>query len=128
MYDITRVSTFENVKKWLRELRDFGNPDMVIFLVGNKSDLSHSRQVQEEEGQRLAESENLFFLETSAMNNVNVEEAFLEMVRRIHAIASQKSLDLPKNIQNLIAFPNGKEIVSIHEVTPTKPGSHCCSL
>ncbi|XP_023529393.1 ras-related protein RABA6b-like [Cucurbita pepo subsp. pepo] len=128
VYDITRAVTFENVKKWLRELRDFGNSDMVIVLVGNKSDLSHSREVEEEEGRRLAESEDLFFMETSAMDNVNVEEAFLEMVRRIHAIASQKSLNLPKRIEKLVAFPNGKEIVSIHEVTPTKPNSYCCYL
>lgn len=128
VYDVTRVATFENVKKWLRELREFGNSDMVIILVGNKCDLGHSREVQEEEGRLLAESEALFFMETSAMENVNVEEVFLQMVRRIHEIASQKALDLPKQIEKLAAFPNGKEIISIHDVTPTKPDSYCCSI
>ncbi|XP_022134689.1 ras-related protein RABA6b [Momordica charantia] len=128
VYDVTRVATFENVKKWLRELREFGNSDMVIILVGNKCDLGHSREVQEEEGRLLAESESLFFMETSAMKNVNVEEVFLQMVRRIHEIASQKALDLPKQIEKLAAFPNGKEIISIHDVTPTKPDSYCCSI
>lgn len=128
MYDITRVATFDNVKKWLRELRELGNSEMVIILVGNKCDLDESREVEEEEARGLAELEGLFFMETSAKDNVNVEEAFLEMVRRIHAIASQNTLNLHKHIEKLVAFPNGKEIVSIHEVTPTKSNSYCCSL
>ncbi|CAK9329946.1 unnamed protein product [Citrullus colocynthis] len=128
VYDITRVATFDNVKKWLRELRELGNSEMVIILVGNKCDLDESREVDEEEARGLAELEGLFFMETSAKDNVNVEEAFLEMVRRIHAIASQNTLNLHKHIEKLVAFPNGKEIVSIHEVTPTKSNSYCCSL
>ncbi|KAI4341522.1 hypothetical protein MLD38_026234 [Melastoma candidum] len=39
VYDITRRSTFDEVKKWLHELREFGNPEMVVVLVGNKLDL-----------------------------------------------------------------------------------------
>ncbi|XP_038880228.1 LOW QUALITY PROTEIN: ras-related protein RABA6a-like [Benincasa hispida] len=128
VYDITRVATFDNVKKWLGELRELGNSDMVIILVGNKCDLDQYREVEEEEARGLAELEDLFFMETSAKDNVNVEEAFLEMVRRIHGIASQKTLDFHTNFEKLLAFPNGKEILSIHEVTPTKPNSYCCSF
>ncbi|PKI77816.1 ras-related protein RABA6a-like [Punica granatum] len=126
VYDITRRVTFENVRKWLRELRDFGNPDMVVVLVGNKSDLSHSREVKQDEGKDLAEAENLCFMETSALENVNVEEAFLEMINRIHKITSQKILETKSNETVSNGLQPGKEIVQIDEVTATKQSS-CCS-
>ncbi|XVE49770.1 hypothetical protein DITRI_Ditri01bG0108200 [Diplodiscus trichospermus] len=86
VYDITRRTTFANVKKWLNELREYGNLEMVVVLVGNKSDLGQSRQVSEEEGRNVAEAEGLFFMETSALENLNVEEAFLQMITKIHEI------------------------------------------
>ncbi|OAY46538.1 ras-related protein RABA6a [Manihot esculenta] len=126
VYDITRRATFENVGKWLKELREFGNSDIVVILVGNKSDLVNSRQVGEEEGKKLAEKQGLCFMETSALENKNVEEAFLEMINKIHGITSQKILQA-KKIENIINInlPIGKEIVNIDEVTATKKSS-CC--
>lgn len=117
--------TFENVKKWLRELRDFGNPDMVVVLVGNKSDLSSSREVDLEEGKSFAEVENLCFMETSALENLNVEEAFLEMITKIHEITSQKSLEA-KNNEITSSLQGPKQIIQIDEVTATKK-PYCCS-
>lgn len=114
------------MKKWLRELRDFGKPDMVIVLVGNKSDLGHSREVDEEEGKTLAETEGLCFMETSALENLNVEEAFLHMITKIHEVTSQKNLEAKLNepVKPLII---GKEIIHVdHEVSATKQSS-CCS-
>jgi leucyl aminopeptidase (aminopeptidase T) len=62
VYDITKQTTFENVERWLKELRDHADANIVIMLVGNKSDLRHLRSVQTEDakvgraqGQRLAE-------------------------------------------------------------------------
>ncbi|XP_010471428.1 PREDICTED: ras-related protein RABA6a isoform X2 [Camelina sativa] len=139
IYDITRRTTFENIKKWLFELRDFSNPDTVVVLVGNKSDLRHSREVEEDDGKSLAESEGLYFLETSALENVNVEEAFLVMIGRIHEVVTQrnasenKSNGLATKAQangNGTVLPVGKEIVNIHEVTattqPLSSSSYCC--
>jgi len=63
--------------RWLEEVRQHGNPDMTIMLVGNKSDLDTRRQVSTEEGQRFAEEHNLIFMETSAKTSANVEAAFL---------------------------------------------------
>lgn len=125
VYDITRLSTFVNIKKWLHELREFGNEDMVIILVANKSDLCHSREVEEEEGKVLAEKEGLCFMETSALQNLNVEEAFLQMITIIHDIISQKSLEDKMNGPKL-NLHNGKEIHIADEVTATKQ-VNCCS-
>lgn len=125
VYDITRLSTFVNIKKWLHELREFGNEDMVIILVANKSDLSHSREVEKEEGKVFAEKEGLCFMETSALQNLNVEEAFLQMITIIHDIISQKSLEDKMNGPKL-NLTNGKEIHIADEVTATKQ-VNCCS-
>jgi Ras-related protein Rab-2A len=62
----------------LEEVRQNGNPDMVIMLIGNKSDLDQRRQVSTEEGERFAKENGLIFMETSAKTAVNVEEAFLQ--------------------------------------------------
>lgn len=130
VYDITRRATFENLRKWLYELREYGSSDMVIVLVGNKSDLANSaREVNVEDGQSLAQLEGLSFLETSAKDNLNVEEAFFQMITKIHEIMSQKSLEAkmneattPKSLQEK------KEIINMmdDEVTATKQNSTCC--
>ncbi|XP_012440323.1 ras-related protein RABA6b [Gossypium raimondii] len=125
VYDITRRTTFENVKKWMHELREFGNSDIVVVLVGNKSDLTQFRQVSEEEGRNLAESHGLFFMETSALQNLNVEEAFLRMITKIHEITSKKYLDSKLN-DNIGSLKGGKEIISLDEVTATKQSNNCC--
>lgn len=137
IYDITRRITFKNIGKWLSELRGFSSPETVVVLVGNKSDLGQSREVEEEEGKTvLAESEGLYFLETSALENQNVEEAFLSMIGRIHEVLTQKTAvdNRPNgdgnNESNGAVIPPSKEIVNIHEFTATRPLStslsNCC--
>ena len=55
-------------------MRQNGNPDMVIMLIGNKCDLDARRQVSTEEGERFAKENGLIFMETSAKTAFNVEE------------------------------------------------------
>lgn len=126
VYDITKRATFVNVGKWLHELREFGGEDMVVVLVGNKSDLDQSRQVEREKGKGFAETEGLCFMETSALQNLNVDEAFLEMITKIHDIISQKSLETKMN-GTALNLPSGKEIHIADEVTATKQAKYCCS-
>ncbi|MQL72655.1 hypothetical protein Taro_004974 [Colocasia esculenta] len=92
VYDITKRQTFDNVQRWLRELRDHADSNIVIMMAGNKSDLSHLRAVQEEDGKVLAEKEGLSFLETSALSAVNIEEAFRTILTEIYHIISKKAL------------------------------------
>lgn len=54
VYDVTHPLTFEHVGTWVKELRDRGDPDTVILLVGNKSDLTDARQVSTETGAAFA--------------------------------------------------------------------------
>lgn len=85
--------TFENVERWLKELRDHADSNIVIMLVGNKSDLRHLRSVATEEAQAFCEKEGLSFIETSALESTNVEKAFQQILTEIYHIVSKKVLD-----------------------------------
>ncbi|KAG6411115.1 hypothetical protein SASPL_129189 [Salvia splendens] len=132
VYDTTRRSTFESLRKWLTELREFGSREMVVVLVGNKSDLTHSREVSLEDGQSLAQLEDLSFMETSAKENLNVEEAFLQMINKIYDLTSHKALhtkptDQKTDTVNVETLSGNKEIICIDEVSATKQTSRCCA-
>eukprot|EP00276_Gloeochaete_wittrockiana_P010791 CAMPEP_0184648966 /NCGR_PEP_ID=MMETSP0308-20130426/6245_1 /TAXON_ID=38269 /ORGANISM="Gloeochaete witrockiana, Strain SAG 46.84" /LENGTH=213 /DNA_ID=CAMNT_0027081321 /DNA_START=42 /DNA_END=683 /DNA_ORIENTATION=+ len=88
VYDISKKNTFENVERWLTELRDHADPNIVIMLVGNKCDLRHLRAVTTEEAQAFAEKQGLSFIETSALESTNVEEAFQTIVGKIYQIVA----------------------------------------
>jgi Ras-related protein Rab-11A len=68
VYDITSPSTFENVDRWLTELRQHADPDIVVLLVGNKSDLRLVRSVSTEEAKAYAGTLNLVFITISLGN------------------------------------------------------------
>lgn len=76
VYDIAKHLTYEHVERWLRELRDHADQNIVIMLVGNKSDLRHLRAVPTDEARGFAEKNGLSFIETSALDSTNVETAF----------------------------------------------------
>jgi len=95
VYDIAKHTTYENVERWLKELRDHADNNIVIMLVGNKSDLRHLRAVPTEEARGYAERNNLSFIETSALDSTNVETAFQNILTEIYKIVSQKQLDGP---------------------------------
>lgn len=54
VYDIAKHLTYENVERWLKELRDHADSNIVIMLVGNKSDLRHLRAVPTDEAKAFA--------------------------------------------------------------------------
>lgn len=84
VYDITRRETFNHLTRWLEETRQNASQEMVIMLIGNKSDLDHRRQVTKEEGEQFAKEHGLIFLETSAKTAANVEEAFIATAQKIY--------------------------------------------
>jgi small GTP-binding protein len=82
VYDISKRSSFDSVERWLKELREHADPNIVIMLVGNKSDLRSQRKVSTEEAAALAETSRLAFVETSAMDASGVEDAFKQILTR----------------------------------------------
>jgi len=83
VYDICRAETLKRAKDWVKELKNNGNPNIMIALAGNKFDREDSRQVATEEAASYAEEEGLIFMETSAKLNHNVTEIFQEIARRL---------------------------------------------
>ena len=84
VYDITRKSTFENIDNWLIDLRTNADKDILIILIGNKSDLVENREVSKEEAQTKAEQYNIAYLETSAKSGDNIAKAFTELVEQVY--------------------------------------------
>lgn len=80
VYDIAKHQSYENVNRWLKELRDHADSNIVIMLVGNKSDLKHLRAVPTEESKHYATENSLSFIETSALDGGNVEMAFQKIL------------------------------------------------
>jgi len=80
VYDLAKHVTYENVNVWLKELRDHADNNIVVMLVGNKSDLRHLRAVSTEDAKKFAAENNLSFIETSALDSSNVELAFTKIL------------------------------------------------
>jgi len=93
VYDIAKHATYVNVTRWLKELRDHADSNIVIMLVGNKSDLKHLRAVPTEEAKSFAAENGLSFIETSALDASNVESAFQTILTDIYRIVSSKQLE-----------------------------------
>ncbi|MBA0839521.1 hypothetical protein Goarm_005234, partial [Gossypium armourianum] len=126
VYDVTRHSTFENVERWLRELRDHTDPNIVVMLIGNKSDLRHLVAVSTDDGKSFAEKEFLYFMETSALEATNVENAFAEVLTQIYHIMSKKAMETSEE-GNASAVPSkGEKIDVSKDVSAMKKGG-CCS-
>ena len=83
VYDVTDNESFNNVKQWLHEIDRYACENVNKLLVGNKSDLTSKRVVSTEQGKEFADSLGIEFLETSAKNSTNVEQAFLTMASQI---------------------------------------------
>ena len=84
VYDITRKATFENIDKWIPDLKTNGDSDIIIMLIGNKCDLENERQVSLSEGKEKAENYKIAFLETSALEGTNIQRAFQELIEDVY--------------------------------------------
>jgi len=83
VYDVTDQESFNNVKQWLQEIDRYACENVNKLLVGNKSDLTTKKVVDFTTAKEFAESLDIPFLETSAKNATNVEQAFLTMAAEI---------------------------------------------
>ena len=82
LYDITTQSSFDNVSKWIKQIKEDASEKVVIILVGNKIDLEHKRAIPTEEGEKIAEEFGLIFFECSAKTGKNINEAFNELIKK----------------------------------------------
>ncbi|KIM49279.1 hypothetical protein M413DRAFT_438459 [Hebeloma cylindrosporum] len=83
VYDVTDDESFTSVKQWLQEIERYASEGVNKLLVGNKSDLTSKKVVEYSVAKEFADQLNIPFLETSAKNATNVEQAFLTMAKQI---------------------------------------------
>ena len=79
VYDITNRASFLNTSKWIEDVRNERGSDVIIALVGNKTDLAEKRQVSVEEGEDKAIKEGILFIESSAKAGFNIKALFRKL-------------------------------------------------
>ncbi|CAL0309601.1 unnamed protein product [Lupinus luteus] len=126
VYDTTKPITFDNVARWLKELRDHADANIVIMLIGNKTDLKHLRAVATEDAQTYAEKEGLSFIETSALESTNVDKAFQTTLAHIYHIISKKSLSSNHPAAAAYGIKEGSTI-AVDGSQPVSKNSCCTS-
>ncbi|XP_018349185.1 PREDICTED: ras-related protein Rab-37-like isoform X2 [Trachymyrmex septentrionalis] len=102
LYDVTNKTSYDNIRAWLSEIREHANEDVVIMLLGNKSDCGTERAVKREDGERLAQEYKVPFMETSAKTGLNVELAFLAVARELKARKSDNPDGMKFNVQDYV--------------------------
>ncbi|EPX74734.1 GTPase Ryh1 [Schizosaccharomyces octosporus yFS286] len=83
VYDITNHNSFVNTEKWIEDVRAERGDDVIIVLVGNKTDLSDKRQVSQEEGEKKASELKIMHMETSAKAGYNVKQLFRKIAQML---------------------------------------------
>ncbi|KAE9460812.1 hypothetical protein C3L33_07243, partial [Rhododendron williamsianum] len=125
VYDITRRTTFDSIKRWLDELNIHCDTTVARILVGNKCDLENIRDVSIDEGKSLAQEEGLFFIETSALDSTNVNAAFEIVIRQIYNDVSRKVLNSDSYKAELSV--NRVTLVNGSDMSKQKGVLSCCS-
>ena len=118
VYDITKKDSFQNVDKWIQDLKDFGEDDAAILIVGNKSDLEDKREVTTEEVKKKAEVYKMAYCETSALKATNIEYAFKTLIK----LVAEKMED-KKNKEN--KYGNQSNVISTGVSLETKIIAEC---
>lgn len=127
VYDITKTESYESVSRWLKELKDHADANIIIELVGNKSDLDHLRAVPTDEAKNFANENNLLFTEASALSADNVDLSFHLLLKNIYEMISKHQLDTKESNPNKPSA--GGPTISL---TPkpqekrSKNNSNCC--
>ena len=82
IFDVTNKKSYENVKNWVKQIKEEVSSRVTIILVANKIDDVNHRIVTKEEGEKIANECGLMFFECSAKTGENIEHAFNELVKK----------------------------------------------
>ncbi|THW18082.1 ras-domain-containing protein [Aureobasidium pullulans] len=91
VYDITSAKSFQQTRKWVDDVRGERGSDVIIVLVGNKTDLNDKREVTTQQGEEEAKKHNLMFIETSAKVGHNVKPLFKRIAQALPGMESEQN-------------------------------------
>uniref|UniRef100_A0A1A9W553 Ras-related protein Rab-43 n=1 Tax=Glossina brevipalpis TaxID=37001 RepID=A0A1A9W553_9MUSC len=119
VYDVTRRDTFANLQKWIEEVRHYTASNVMLILVGNKSDLEEEREVDFDEAQQMCQyiPEVLFVIETSAKENLNVDDAFVTL-----------ATELKRRVDNSIRLDDNDDAIKLGQSKPLNNCTNSCNL
>ncbi|GAA6223004.1 ras-related protein Rab-41 isoform X4 [Leuresthes tenuis] len=117
VYDIANLNSFQQTSKWIDDVRTERGSDVIIMLVGNKTDLADKRQITTEEGEQRAKELNVMFIETSAKTGYNVKQLF----RRVAAALPGMDSTPEKSKEDMIDIKLEKQ----PEMTVTESSCSC---
>lgn len=121
VFDITKINTFKNAEKWLKEVNQECHWNVYILLVGNKSDLNSIRAIKTEEASNFAQKNNIGYIETSALEIYNIDEAFKLLVSNIYNKQTSSLLSGSSSPNEKI-----KKGINIEEKSPESKVKPCC--
>ncbi|XP_033745427.1 ras-related protein Rab-37-like isoform X3 [Pecten maximus] len=102
LYDVTNKSSFDNIRAWLGEINEYAQEDVVIMLLGNKSDSTADRVIRTEDGEKLAREYGVAFMETSAKTGMNVDLAFMAVARDLKMKKTRKPTEPKFNVADYV--------------------------
>jgi Ras-related protein Rab-11A len=120
VYDIGNKETFDNLERWIKELRNNAGEDIVIILLGNKIDLD--RAISREMATRFAETHRVDYLEVSAMLCEGINSAFEKMAESIYSKITMGVKTIAPRVmpsQSVVITPEVSDV-------PRKPKKSCC--
>ena len=132
VYSIDTEDSFNNIEKWLNDIKTQSNPDIKIFLIGNKADLEDKRRLTKEQGEQLCNDHKLaFFMETSAKTGFNVQNVFIQVAKELYLQHEEIKNRVSRPGTMIMSLPednNNNNLVKleIEEEENTKRKKFCC--
>lgn len=126
VYDISNRTSFVNVERWLKELKEHANDNIVIMLVGNKCDLRHLRQIKTEEAVAFSKQNGIVFKETSAFDSTGIEDSFKLILTEVYRLMSASTMKAGTSGEGL---PEARETINFDNNASDDGGakkSGCC--
>ena len=120
LYDITNVNSFKSLSNWLIEIEKNSSKNVKKILIGNKCDLNDLRKIPINKGKEFADTYNMKFIETSAKNNVNINECFNILGKEL-----LNNIDLKSNKKEKIFHLKDDENIIDKDDNVYKSGN-CC--
>eukprot|EP00656_Telonema_subtile_P006704 TRINITY_DN13115_c0_g1_i1.p1 TRINITY_DN13115_c0_g1~~TRINITY_DN13115_c0_g1_i1.p1 ORF type:complete len:187 (+),score=50.79 TRINITY_DN13115_c0_g1_i1:129-689(+) len=121
VYDITNRDSYTNLSKWYDDVRNERGSEVIIVIVGNKTDLKDKRQVSLEEAEAKAKELNCMFIETSAMLGLNIKELFRKLALELPGVSAAQIED------KAAAESQGAKTVKLNKAEPQAAASGGCS-